>query len=73
MEMTTTDSGLTHTNRERARELDTVSLAILLVSLVAIVLGLIGVANRGTTPLVLIPGVLAAVVSILRLYRPRRL
>ena len=37
---------------------DLVSLSILLVALVAVALGLIGVALRGTTPLVVIPPLL---------------
>jgi len=45
-------------------------LAVLFVALVSIAVGLVGVAGRGTTPLVLIPGVIAGVLALLHVFRP---
>lgn len=52
---------------DRLKGVDLVMLAMLMVALVAIALGLIGVASRGTTPLVLIPAVAAAAFAITHL------
>jgi hypothetical protein len=60
-----------HASRStRGREIDTRSLAVLFVALVSIAVGLVGVAGRGTTPLVLIPGVIAGVLALLHVFRP---
>lgn len=54
-------------DRKSHAGIDLVSLAVLLVALVAIVLVLVGVAARGTTPLTLLPPIALGLVAILNL------
>jgi uncharacterized membrane protein len=53
----------------RNRRLDVVSLAVLFVAIVAIALSLVGVAERGTSPLVLIAPLLVGCAAIIGLLR----
>lgn len=56
-------------SHHRHRKLDPVSVGVIICALVAITLGSVGVLERGTTPWVLLPGLLALVVGSATLFR----
>lgn len=58
-----------HSQSRHARPIDPLSLAVLFVCLVAIALMLVGIAARGTTPIVLIAPTLLGCVAIAGLRR----